>query len=99
VGEGQYRLSLGRWRFRYDVAGRVVLMTYCGLRREDTYQRPPVPRRARPSRSRADPCATVLILFARETEKLHIKRQIRRMVRQCGNCVHFSPDLAWDHVL
>jgi len=37
VGEGQYRLSLDRWRFRYDVAGRVVLMTYFGLRREDTY--------------------------------------------------------------
>ena len=36
-GEGRYRLSLGRWRFRYDILGRVVLMTYCGLRREDTY--------------------------------------------------------------
>ncbi len=37
AGEGRYRLSLGRWRFRYDIAGRVALMTYCGLRREDTY--------------------------------------------------------------
>jgi hypothetical protein len=36
-GEGQYRLSLGRWRFRYDIVGRVVLLSYCGLRREDTY--------------------------------------------------------------
>jgi hypothetical protein len=36
-GEGQYRLSLGRWRFRFDVLDRVVLLTYCGLRREDTY--------------------------------------------------------------
>jgi hypothetical protein len=36
-GEGQYRLSLGRWRFRYDIIGQVVLLTYCGLRREDTY--------------------------------------------------------------
>jgi hypothetical protein len=37
AGEGQYRLSLGRWRFRYDILGRVVLLSYCGLRREDTY--------------------------------------------------------------
>jgi hypothetical protein len=37
LGEGQYRLSLGRWRFRYDVLSRVVLLSYCGLRREDTY--------------------------------------------------------------
>jgi hypothetical protein len=37
VGEGQYRISLGRWRFRYDVSGQVVELHYCGLRREDTY--------------------------------------------------------------
>ena len=36
-GEGQYRLSLARWRFRYDIIGQVVLLGYCGLRREDTY--------------------------------------------------------------
>lgn len=36
-GEGQYRLSLGRWRFRYDIFGRIVLLSCCGLRREDTY--------------------------------------------------------------
>lgn len=36
-GEGQYRLSLGRWRSRYDILGQVVLLGYCGLRREDTY--------------------------------------------------------------
>jgi len=36
-GEGQYRLALGRWRFRYDILGTVVLLGYCGLRREDTY--------------------------------------------------------------
>jgi hypothetical protein len=36
-GDGQYRLSLGRWRFRYDILGQVVLLGYCGLRREDTY--------------------------------------------------------------
>ena len=23
-GEGRYRLSLGRWRFRYDITGRLV---------------------------------------------------------------------------
>jgi len=36
-GEGQYRLRLGRWRFRYDIFGREVVLHYCGLRREDTY--------------------------------------------------------------
>ena len=36
-GEGQYRLSLGRWRFRYDIVDQVVALHYCGLRREDTY--------------------------------------------------------------
>jgi mRNA-degrading endonuclease RelE of RelBE toxin-antitoxin system len=37
AGEGQYRLRSGRFRFRYDVAGREVVLLYCGLRREDTY--------------------------------------------------------------
>ena len=37
-GEGQYRLALGRWRFRYDIYGREVVLHYCGLRREDTYR-------------------------------------------------------------
>jgi hypothetical protein len=36
-GDGQYRRSLGRWRFRYDIADQVVELHYCGLRREDTY--------------------------------------------------------------
>ncbi len=36
-GEGQYRLSFGRWRFRYDIVGHIVALHYCGLRREDTY--------------------------------------------------------------
>jgi len=36
-GEGLYRLALGRWRFRYDIVAQVVLLSYCGLRREDTY--------------------------------------------------------------
>jgi mRNA-degrading endonuclease RelE of RelBE toxin-antitoxin system len=36
-GEGQYRLRSGRFRFRYDVTGKDVLLHYCGLRREDTY--------------------------------------------------------------
>ena len=35
-GEGQFRLRLGRWRFRYDVQGGEVVLQYCGLRREDT---------------------------------------------------------------
>jgi hypothetical protein len=37
-GEAQYRLRLGRWRFRYDVLGANVTLRYCGLRREDTYR-------------------------------------------------------------
>jgi len=37
-GDGQYRLALGRWRFRYDIYGRDVVLHYCGLRREDTYR-------------------------------------------------------------
>lgn len=36
-GEGQYRFRSGRFRFRYDVAGAVVFLKYCSLRREDTY--------------------------------------------------------------
>lgn len=36
-GDGQYRLALGRLRFRYDIVGQAVILSYCGLRREDTY--------------------------------------------------------------
>ncbi len=37
AGEGQWRLALGRLRFRYDIVGAEVVLHYCGLRREDTY--------------------------------------------------------------
>ena len=37
AGEGQFRLTMGRWRFRYDIFGREVWLFYCGLRREETY--------------------------------------------------------------
>jgi mRNA-degrading endonuclease RelE of RelBE toxin-antitoxin system len=37
-GEGQYRLRLGRWRFRYDIIGHDVVLHYCGLRREESYR-------------------------------------------------------------
>jgi mRNA-degrading endonuclease RelE of RelBE toxin-antitoxin system len=37
-GEGQYRFRMGRWRFRYDIYDRDVVLHYCGLRREDTYR-------------------------------------------------------------
>lgn len=37
-GDGQYRLRLGRWRFRYDIWEREVELNYCGLRREETYR-------------------------------------------------------------
>ena len=36
--DGQWRLSLGRWRFRYELAIRDVVLKRCGLRREDTYR-------------------------------------------------------------
>ena len=36
--EGLWRLRLGRWRFRYDIAGQTVELKFCGLRREDTYR-------------------------------------------------------------
>jgi hypothetical protein len=29
--------ALGRFRFRYDIEEREVVLLYCGLRREDTY--------------------------------------------------------------
>ena len=38
AGEGQWRLALGRFRFRYDIAGATVELVFCGLRREDTYR-------------------------------------------------------------
>jgi mRNA-degrading endonuclease RelE of RelBE toxin-antitoxin system len=38
-GDGQYRLRIGRWRFRYDIDGQTVVLLYCGLRREATYRR------------------------------------------------------------
>jgi hypothetical protein len=37
-GQGQHRLRMGRWRFRYDIAGTEVMLVWCGLRREDTYR-------------------------------------------------------------
>jgi len=37
AGGGQYRLRSGRWRFRYDILGQEIVLHYCGLRREDTY--------------------------------------------------------------
>ena len=38
TGEGQYRLRISRWRFRYDILERVVYLKACSLRREDTYR-------------------------------------------------------------
>src|SRR3954454_23065002 len=38
-GEGQYRLRLRRFRIRYDVVGREVVLLDVSLRREDTYRR------------------------------------------------------------
>ena len=37
-GEGQYRLRLHRWRFRYDIIRQEVVLHSCSLRREDTYR-------------------------------------------------------------
>lgn len=40
AGDGQYRLRLRRFRFRYDIDGpsRTVYLKACSLRREDTYR-------------------------------------------------------------
>lgn len=35
--DGQYRLRLWRFRFRYDILEKKVILNYCGLRRENTY--------------------------------------------------------------
>jgi mRNA-degrading endonuclease RelE of RelBE toxin-antitoxin system len=37
-GQGQWRLRLGRWRFRYDIEGTEVVLYVCGLRDESTYR-------------------------------------------------------------
>ena len=37
-GHGAYRLRLGRFQFRYDIAGRDVELVFCDLRREDTHR-------------------------------------------------------------
>ena len=37
-GNGQYRMRLGRFRFRYDISGDAVTLVRCSLRREDTYR-------------------------------------------------------------
>jgi mRNA-degrading endonuclease RelE of RelBE toxin-antitoxin system len=37
-GEGQWRLRLGRWRFRYDIEGTEVVLYHCALRDESTYR-------------------------------------------------------------
>jgi hypothetical protein len=35
--EGNFRLRLGRWRFRHSIYGAQVVLHDCALRREDTY--------------------------------------------------------------
>lgn len=37
AGNAQYRLRLGRFRFRYDIEEQTVYLKRCSLRREDTY--------------------------------------------------------------
>ncbi len=36
--DGQYRIRLGRFRFRFDVEGQIVYLKACSLRREGTYR-------------------------------------------------------------
>ncbi len=38
IGDGQWRLRLGRWRFRHDIEGSEVVLYVCGLRDERTYR-------------------------------------------------------------
>lgn len=37
-GDGQYRLRIERFRFRYDIYHHEVVLHSCSLRRENTYQ-------------------------------------------------------------
>lgn len=37
ANNGQWRLRIGRLRFRYDIIDQTVELKYCGLRRENTY--------------------------------------------------------------
>ena len=37
-GDGQYRLRLGRFRFRYDIVKQVVYLKACVLRSESSYR-------------------------------------------------------------
>ena len=36
--DGQWRLRLGRWRFRYDIESFEVVLHACSLRDESTYR-------------------------------------------------------------
>jgi len=36
--EGHWRIRIGRYRIRYDIAGQIVELKYIGLRRENTYR-------------------------------------------------------------
>ena len=38
ASDGQYRIRVGRFRFRYDIDGQAVSLKACSLRREDTYK-------------------------------------------------------------
>lgn len=38
AGKGQYRVRIGRWRFRYDIDDDTVVLMACGLRDESTYR-------------------------------------------------------------
>ncbi len=38
TGDGQWRLRVRRFRFRYDIEGNRVILKRCSLRREDTYR-------------------------------------------------------------
>jgi mRNA-degrading endonuclease RelE of RelBE toxin-antitoxin system len=37
AGDGQHRIRIARFRFRYDIAGSTVTLIRCSLRRENTY--------------------------------------------------------------
>ncbi len=39
-GDGQYRIRMHRFRFRYDIEGNIVFLKACSLRREDSYSLP-----------------------------------------------------------
>jgi hypothetical protein len=85
AGQGQYRLRLRRWRFRYDIYGQDVMLTYCGLRSEATY------RHTEPSLPPSAPTAVP----RRKCSATPSRSTALNVASQLEICRHFSGTIAW----